>query len=509
MVLRSTLIFLGVAVLTGCAQVGFLTGGDVDYTAPEPVRCEPQNGSTLFSGNRIQLFFDEYIQLNAPSENIFIVPGDAKLKCSIQKKVLTVEWQDPLKENTTYAIYFNNAVKDVTEDNSTLFSYVFSTGNTIDTLTTAVFIRDALSNSPVSDVFVGLYRAQDSLTPRYFAQSDKMGLAEFAYLTDGTYAVKGFKDENRDLKIGAAEIQGFVSDSVRISIEKRDTLLLSVFTPESEKMISKFEFKGPEVFELGLTSPMNEIDLTLNGRALTKEEEYRKINALTYRIFPKDSVLQNNLLTVSEGEKADSSVLRVTQSERSAPLMPVVVSSGILSPTSPVVLQFNSILKEVDTSKIIVNKENDSVTKIGYRVVVENDLLKIFPASSGKFLLKLEEGSVFGMNKFFSTSFEIRELKELGNLIVVPEGFESKLIVEVLKEKELIDSRLISAQGPIQFQHLVPGEYKIRIILDSNGNGFWDTGNVSRLLQPEEIINYGSVRIRANWDVSVPIKAGK
>jgi uncharacterized protein (DUF2141 family) len=508
MVLRSTLIFLGVAVLTGCAQVGFLTGGDVDYTAPEPVRCEPQNGSTLFSENRIQLFFDEYIQLNAPSENIFIVPGDAKLKCSIQKKVLTVEWQDPLKENTTYAIYFNNAIKDVTEDNSTLFSYVFSTGSTIDTLTTAVFIRDALSNSPVSDVFVGLYRAQDSLTPRYFAQSDKMGLAEFSYLTAGTYAVKAFKDENRDLKIGAAEIQGFVSDSVRISIEKRDTLMLSVFTPESEKMISKFEFKGPEAFELGLTSPMNEINLTLNGRTLAKEE-YRKINALTYRLFPKDSVLQNNLLAVSEGEKVDSSVLRVTQSERSVPLMPVVLSSGILSPSSPIVLQFNSILKEVDTSKIILNKENDSISKIGFRVVVENDLLKIFPASSGKFLLKLDVGSIFGMSKFFSTSFEIRELKELGNLMVVPEGFESKLIVEVFKEKELIDSRFTSDPGPIQFQHLVPGEYKIRIILDSNGNGFWDTGNVSRLLQPEEIINYGTVRVRANWDISVPIKVGK
>lgn len=502
------MIFLGVAVLTGCAQVGFLTGGDVDYTAPEPVRCEPQNGSTMFSGNSIQLFFDEYIQLNAPSENIFIVPGDARLKCSIQKKVLTVEWQDSLKANTTYAIYFNKAIKDVTENNTTLFSYVFSTGKILDTLTTAVFIRDALSNTPVTDIFVGLYRAQDSITPRYFAQSDKMGLAKFSYLAAGAYAVKAFKDENRDLKIGAAEVQGFVSDSVQISIEKRDTLILSVFTPESEKLISKFEFKGPEVFELGLTSPMNEIDLTLNERTLT-QEEYRKIDALTYRIFPKDSVIQNNLLTISEGEKADSSVLRVTQSERTVPLIPVVVSSGILSPTSPVVLQFNSILKEVDTSKIILNKENDSISKIGFRVVVENDLLKIFPASSGKFLLKLDVGSIFGMSKFFSTSFEILELKELGNLIVVPEGFESKLIVEVLKEKELIDSRFISDPGSIQFQHLVPGEYKIRIILDSNGNGFWDTGNVSRLLQPEEIINFGSVRVRANWDVSVPIKAGK
>jgi uncharacterized protein (DUF2141 family) len=462
----------------------------------------------LFTGNRIQLYFDEFIQLKDPAENIFMVPKDAKINCSLQKKVLTLEWEEPLKENTTYAIYFNNAVKDVTEDNATLFSYVFSTGSTIDTLTAAVYISDALSQGPVSDIIVGLYRTQDSLTPRYFAQSNKMGMAQFAYLASGTYAVKAFKDENRDLEIGTAEVQGFVSDSVRISNESTDTLLLSVFTPESEKLISKCEFKGPEVFELGVSSPLKEIDLSLNGLNVDPDQ-YRKVNNTTYRIFPKDSVFQNNLLVVSGGKKTDSSTVRITTGERSAPVTPLVISPRTLAPSSPVLLQFNTIIRELDTSKISLFKENDSVTKIEFSIIREKDLLKIYPKSSGKFQLKLEDGAVSGKSRAFSTAVEIREPKDLGNLIIVPDGFSGNLIVEVLKEKELIDSRFITASEPVRFEQLIPGEYAIRIVVDSNGNGFWDAGNLSTFLQPEEVINYGSTRVRANWDVSVPIKARK
>jgi hypothetical protein len=53
----------------------------------------------------------------------------------------------------------------------------------------------------------------------------------------------------------------------------------------------------------------------------------------------------------------------------------------------------------------------------------------------------------------------------------------------------------------VEFPSLPPGMYRIRLILDSNKNGRWDTGDYMTKRQPERIIYYpGSVEIRANWE---------
>jgi hypothetical protein len=46
-----------------------------------------------------------------------------------------------------------------------------------------------------------------------------------------------------------------------------------------------------------------------------------------------------------------------------------------------------------------------------------------------------------------------------------------------------------------------PGEYEIRVLMDTNGNGKWDTGNYWKKLQPEKVITRKQrMQIRANWD---------
>ena len=51
-------------------------------------------------------------------------------------KTVTIKLKDTLLENTTYAINFGNAITDNNEGNPYKdFTYVFSTGKTIDSLT--------------------------------------------------------------------------------------------------------------------------------------------------------------------------------------------------------------------------------------------------------------------------------------------------------------------------------------------------------------------------------------
>jgi hypothetical protein len=51
-------------LLTACAQVGELSGGEKDSSAPRLLRSIPEQAGTGFSGDRILLEFDERIQLD-------------------------------------------------------------------------------------------------------------------------------------------------------------------------------------------------------------------------------------------------------------------------------------------------------------------------------------------------------------------------------------------------------------------------------------------------------------
>ena len=121
--LISTLILL----LGSCAQVGSISGGPKDETPPKTADngVSPQNGSLQFQSKTIVLKFNEYIKLNNPTETISLVPADAKIIATSKKKTVTLKIEGDLKPATTYAIYLNATIQDITEGNDSLIQYVF------------------------------------------------------------------------------------------------------------------------------------------------------------------------------------------------------------------------------------------------------------------------------------------------------------------------------------------------------------------------------------------------
>ena len=65
--------------------------------------------------------------------------------------------------------------------------------------------------------------------------------------------------------------------------------------------------------------------------------------------------------------------------------------------------------------------------------------------------------------------------------------------------------------GNYTINFVSPGEIRIRIIEDSNGNGMWDAGDVIKRLQPERsemFINEKGEDLfatKANWDIEISI----
>ena len=105
----------------------------------------------------------------------------------IRGKSLIIEPENELKQNTTYTIFFGDAIKDITEKNPLLdFQYVFATGATLDSLTIKGKVLDAFTLQPeVEEVFVMLYLdindtiPFDSIPyfsrPYYIAKTDEEG----------------------------------------------------------------------------------------------------------------------------------------------------------------------------------------------------------------------------------------------------------------------------------------------------------------------------------------------
>ena len=145
---KNIIVFIPFLLLLSCAQVGEISGGEKDDIAPKPIEGKtiPANESTHFKGKSVKITFDEYVQLNNPQQTVLFVPNHATPKTVLTKKTVQISWEETLEENTTYVIYLNRTVKDLSENNDSLMYYVFSTGETLDSLHYSVRAVDAWTN---------------------------------------------------------------------------------------------------------------------------------------------------------------------------------------------------------------------------------------------------------------------------------------------------------------------------------------------------------------------------
>src|SRR5688572_27347745 len=124
------LLILGISVIsgTGCANIVPPQGGPRDTLPPLLTRATPADSTLNFRGNRIELTFNEYIDLENPQQKVLISPTiDPNME--VRLRTLTIRLRDTLDPNTTYTINFGDALKDINEGNVARdFTYTFSTG---------------------------------------------------------------------------------------------------------------------------------------------------------------------------------------------------------------------------------------------------------------------------------------------------------------------------------------------------------------------------------------------
>ncbi len=514
-----------VMALWQCAKRGSPSGGPKDTTPPKLVRAEPENFTTNFKAKKIRLYFDELIKLE-DVQNQLVVSPPFKNPATITpmgapSKYIEVEIKDTLRENTTYTINFGQSIVDNNEKNPNSFlTYVFSTGDYLDSLTLTGAVSDAVNLKADEFISVMLYEMDSTYTdstvfkqpPLYITNTgDSLPFFELKNLKGGKYALFGLKDVNKNNMFDQSQDKiGFIADTITVPTDSiyvlnlfREQLNYKASVPSmvaKNKIIFGYQGDYRDMVIESLTTLPDSV-----GTTLLKE---RDKDTLNYWLSPTE--LDSIIFTV-RNDKVEA-IDTFTVKMRDLPMDSLKLSTSVTGKFNfedKFSILANTPIVALDTSQVSLNV-SDSIP-MSYTFVLDTLKNKVdfdFEAEPNqKYSFSLMPGAItdfFGMqNDTLDYNLSTGSFADYGNLRMILGGDVTyPLVVQLTNEKGVVQREIVASEAQtFEFNHLNPGNYIARVIFDSNGNGKWDTGNYLKKQQPEKISYYpGTIEIRANWE---------
>ncbi len=529
------LFFFGLILIAfvQCARRGTPSGGPKDETPPVLIKAEPENLTPNFEAEKIRLYFDEFIKLN-DVQNQLIVSPPLKYNPEISpqggtRKYVEVKIKDTLQDSTTYTLNFGQSIVDNNEGNPYPYlNYVFSTGDYLDSLTLSGVVRDAFNKEADPFISVMLYEIDTSYTdstiykklPNYITNTlDSTTVFNLQNLKEGEYALFAIRDDGKNnLFDQRSDKIAFMEKTIVLPTDS--AFILTLFREIPDFTVSQPTYAASNKIIFGFTGnidsiqirPLTQIPDTVRT-LFAKEPEKDTIN-YWFTPFETDSLLfeiKNDPLefidtfTVKPRKLALDSLL-ISTSHRSK-----------INFEDQFYIKSNIPLTKVDTSLLsIQNRDSLPVPYTIHKDSALNRLLVNFDREPNQvytltalpeFVTTFFEEANDTLNFRLSTSSQA----DFGNLRVRLVGAISYPVILQLTNDKGETQREITASEPqlFEFNNIDPGDYLVRLIFDSNGNGIWDTGDYLEKIQPEPVIYYPqALEVRANWELEQTFTIG-
>ena len=585
------LVFL---LLVSCAKMGQPDGGWFDETPPKVIGASPADGAVNVNQKKINIYFDEFIKLDNPSEKVVVSPPQLEQpEIKGAGRRIEISLVDSLKANTTYTIDFSDAISDNNEGNPMgNYTYSFSTGAAIDTMEVSGHVLESENLEPVKGILVGLYadHADSAFRTKPMlrvSRTDSRGRFVIKGVAPGSYRIYALQDQDGDYKFSQKSEKIAFShdiivpsckpdvrqdttwvDSLHIkSIDQvdyihflPDNIVLRAFTePLTDRFFLKAErqkansftlffsygdsilpqikglnFDAENAFLVEASEKKDTITYWLKDTALVNQDTL--LMDITYRMTDSTGVLVNKTDSAQEILSKEPYAKRMKNMEKELaawtkkqekkkkkgepydsvmevkPLDVQLSVSSQFDPDQNVILSFPTPLAKVDTAAIHLYAKHDT---LWYRAPME-----FLPLENRKYELRgewrpdieysLEVDSaafedIYGLaSKPIKQGFKVNSLDTYGTLLVnITSLHDLPLIVQLLDAQDKMVKETKTVNGVAEFYYLKPQKYYMRLIVDRNNNGKWDTGNYDSDQQDEEVYYYPeAIECKAKWDLT-------
>ena len=519
------IVFLFLLSFTDCAKKGRPSGGLRDTIAPVILRSAPENFTTNFKNNEIRITFDEFIKLKDISKELIISPplkyAPIITPLSVSK-VLKIKILDTLKNNTTYSFNFGNSIQDNNEGNLfPNYKYVFSTGSYIDSLTLKGTAIDALL--PVTDfpTTVALYQVdqsyKDSLVflekPTYITTTiNETNNFELSNLKQGTYQLIALKEQTRNYTFQPKTDKiGFYKDFITIPTDSLFELRLFKEVPDFKPTRPKLESSNRISF--GYEGKTDNYQITLLTQ-MQEDFQYRIIKQPgrdTLNFWFKPKVTEDSLVFVTKNKlQIDTTTVRFRELYSDS-LRLTAINDRLISLGDTLKLKANTPLITINSEKIsVVTKDSLAIDFVAQINTKENAAQIVFDKQEEQlYSITLRNGALTDYLSNINDSVvyrqQVKPIADFASLnLTLDNADEFPLLIELIDEKfKVVKQTYLEANAPVFFEHINPGKYFIRLIMDQNKNKIWDPGNFLDKLAPERVVYYPSIiELRANWSWS-------
>ncbi|MDO4727932.1 MAG: Ig-like domain-containing protein [Bacteroidota bacterium] len=514
---------LSLLFFLGCAKRGRVSGGAKDITPPVVVNTAPHHHSVNFSGNQIEITFDEFVKLKNANKNVSVSPPLEKrlqiTPTAVTKKI-KLTFQEELKPNTTYTINFGESIQDNNEGNILRdYSYVFSTGSYLDSLRISGSITDAFQKEIGEETKILLYEFNEQYTdsvpylqlPTYISYLSKDATTfQMNNLKEGKYRLLAITDKNGNRKYDPKQDKiGFVEEI--INLPTYGDFQLRLFKEQLNfKPIRAFQENKNKII-LAYEGVINDVDVQLlaNGSVIpTKQTKIKNKDSLAIWFNP---ILTDSLVLQVKGGTVEKSFTLKSKDFKNDTLQLKFESKNTIGFSENLKVLINTPIEQINQTKINIF-DKDSL-KVAFTIENKQEHefeLAFEKQEKHKYTIEVLPGAVvdyFGKtNDTVVMNTTTRNFSDYGNLKIILENIEQyPIIVELLDQKNNVYRQQYHTehQTELDFVYINPGIYSLRIIYDVNGNKQWDTGNFMLKQQPEKLLYYPkNIDVRANWDVN-------
>ncbi len=511
------LVILG--LLSSCAQVSMPNGGAKDEEPPRMLTAlSTPNEQTQFVKQVIELEFDEWIKLSNPSKEIFISPPlDYPLAVDSRGKKVSIKFHENeiLKENTTYQINLGQSVRDLTEGNKfDEFVFLFSTGDKIDELSLSGRVVDGEDGKGVGDILVLLHdnpcdTCFVSGRPLYVTRTEKTGEYSFQNLRADTFQIHALLDENVSYNYDLpSEKVAFYDSLVILSDTMQQDIELLLFDEEDPLELLETQHKTRGKTLLWFSRSPDSVQVTLYNQ---HKRSYQEVVEDSLLIWHDDLVSDSTILHIAYEGEMDTVNVRSGKENYGQRVLQTADKRLELLATDTVFVEFNHPLLDVDTSRVSIKDTTLVERIIDYGVEGRKLWINAVLEPAVSYDLVLDSAAVYDWYSNENQSRQIIKIETIdpSSLGQISMSFSNTngliYLMELYHENDLVERFSVSTDLIISRDKMLSGLYSLKIVADTDANGRWSSGSLSKKKYPELRRELNFEELKAGWELEVPI----